>query len=274
MSIKLICIDMDGTLLMDQQNIAEEDKNAIKEAVEKGVIVAITTGRIYDCARMYSDTIGLKTPIIASNGAYIGGVNDEEIYNNPLKQSDLEDFNIITKKNNLFTYVNTNWGIVSTVELPEDYVYKVLNKTLPKDKQVRLEVVKDLDEAFKKYKGEILKGVCVEKEFKDKLKEAKEELIACTTDLEVVSSWDDNFEIMKKGSSKGEAVQMLAKYLGISQEEVMCIGDSENDLSMITWAGTGVAMGNAIDSVKEVANYVTSDNKHGGVAEAIRKFVL
>lgn len=274
MSIKLICIDMDGTLLMDQQNIAEEDKNAIKEAVEKGVIVAITTGRIYDCARMYSDTIGLKTPIIASNGAYIGGVNDEEIYNNSLKQSDLEDFNIITKKNNLFTYVNTNWGIVSTVELPEDHVYKVLNKTLPKDKQVRLEVVKDLDEAFKKYKGEILKGVCVEKEFKDKLKEAKEELIACTTDLEVVSSWDDNFEIMKKGSSKGEAVQMLAKYLGVSQEEVMCIGDSENDLSMITWAGTGVAMGNAIDSVKEVANYVTSDNKHGGVAEAIRKFVL
>ncbi|MDU7965058.1 MAG: HAD family hydrolase, partial [Clostridium perfringens] len=75
MSIKLICIDMDGTLLMDQQNVAEEDKKAIKEAVEKGVIVAITTGRIYDCARMYSDTIGLKTPIIASNGAYIGGVN-------------------------------------------------------------------------------------------------------------------------------------------------------------------------------------------------------
>ena len=201
-------------------------------------------------------------------------MNDEEIYNNPLKQSDLEDFNIITKKNNLFTYVNTNWGIVSTVELPEDHVYKILNKTLPKDKQVRLEVVKDLDEAFKKYKGEILKGVCVEKEFKDKLKEAKEELIACTTDLEVVSSWDDNFEIMKKGSSKGEAVQMLAKYLGVSQEEVMCIGDSENDLSMITWAGTGVAMGNAIDSVKDVANYVTADNKHGGVAEAIRKFVL
>ena len=72
---------MDGTLLMDQQNVAEDDKKAIKEAVEKGVIVAITTGRIYDCARMYSDTIGLKTPIIASNGAYIGGVNDEEIYN-------------------------------------------------------------------------------------------------------------------------------------------------------------------------------------------------
>lgn len=274
MSIKLICIDMDGTLLMDQQRISEEDKSAIKEAVKKGAVVAITTGRIYDCARLYSNTIGLKTPIIASNGAYIGGENDEEIYNNPLKLSDLEDFNIITKKNNLFTYVTTNWGIVSTKELPENHVYKVLNKNLPKEKQVRLEVVKDLGEAFTKYDGEILKGVCVEKEFKDKLKDAKEELILCTKDLEVVSSWDDNFEIMKRGSSKGEAVKKLAKYLGVSRDEVMCIGDSENDLSMITWAGVGVAMGNAIDKVKEVADYITSDNKHGGVSEAIKKFVL
>lgn len=259
---------------MDQQRVSEEDKNAIREAVKKGVVVAITTGRIYDCARMYSDTIGLKTPIIASNGAYIGGVNDEEIYNNPLKLSDLEDFNIITKKDNLFTYVTTNWGIVSTKELPENHVYKVLNRSLPKDKQVRLEVVEDLGEAFRKYDGEILKGVCVEKEFKDKLKEAKEELIECSKDLEVVSSWDDNFEIMKKGSSKGEAVKKLAKYLGISREEVMCIGDSENDLSMISWAGIGVAMGNAIEQVKEVADYVTDDNKHGGVSKAIKKFVL
>lgn len=274
MSIKLICIDMDGTLLMDQQKVADEDKKAIKEAVEKGITVAITTGRVYDCARMYSDTIELKTPIIACNGAYIGGANNEEIYNNPLKLEDLEDFNRITKKNNLFTYVNTNWGIISTKELPENHVYKVLNRTLPEKERIRLEVVKDLDEAFKKYDGEILKGVCVEKEFKDSLREAKEELIGCTTDLEVVSSWDDNFEIMKKGSSKGEAVKMLAKHLGVSQDEVMCIGDSENDLSMITWAGIGVAMGNAIDEVKKAANYVTSDNKHAGVAEAIRKFAL
>ena len=73
MSIKLICIDMDGTLLMDQHNISEEDKSAIKYAIEKGVHVAITTGRVYNCAKLYSDLIGLTTPIIASNGAFIGG---------------------------------------------------------------------------------------------------------------------------------------------------------------------------------------------------------
>lgn len=274
MSIKLICIDMDGTLLMDQQNIAEKDKKAIKDAVENGITVAITTGRVYDCARMYSDMIGLKTPIIACNGAYIGGINNEEIYNNPLKFEDLKDFNRVTKKNNLFTYVNTNWGIISTKELPENHVYKVLNKTLPENERIKLEVVSDLDEAFKKYDGEILKGVCVEKEFKDNLREAKEELVRCTKDLEIVSSWNDNFEIMKKGSSKGDAVKMLAKHLGVSQEEVMCIGDSENDLSMIKWAGIGVAMGNAIEEVKNASDYITSDNKHAGVSEAIIKFAL
>ena len=60
MSIKLICIDMDGTLLMDQHNISEEDKSAIKYAIEKGVHVAITTGRVYNCAKLYSDLIGFK----------------------------------------------------------------------------------------------------------------------------------------------------------------------------------------------------------------------
>ena len=79
---------------------------------------------------------------------------------------------------------------------------------------------------------------------------AKEELKEKCPNLEIVSSWNDNFEIMKKGSSKGEAVQYLAKYLGLDKNEVMCIGDSENDLSMIKFAGIGVAMGNAIDKVK------------------------
>ena len=90
MSIKLICIDMDGTLLMDQHNISEEDKSAIKYAIEKGVHVAITTGRVYNCAKLYSDLIGLTTPIIASNGAFIGGSHGEEIYNNPLNIDDAE----------------------------------------------------------------------------------------------------------------------------------------------------------------------------------------
>lgn len=274
MTIKLICIDMDGTLLEDQQNISIENKNAIKEAVAKGVHVAITTGRVYDCAKLYSDLIGLKTPIISSNGAFIGGSNGEEIYSNPLGIEDVRDFLTVTSNYKLFAYLNANFGIISTKELPEDHVYKVLNKTLKDEEKIKLDVVSSIEEAYKLYPNEILKGVCISKDNVEGLNEAKEELKKLCPNLEIVSSWNDNFEIMKKGSSKGEAVKQLAKYFNLDKKEVMCIGDSENDLSMIEFAGVGVAMGNAIAKVKEAADYVTDDNTKSGVAKAIRKFVL
>ena len=78
---------------------------------------------------------------------------------------------------------------------------------------------------------------------------------------------------MKKGSSKGEAVQYLANYLSLDRSEVMCIGDSENDLSMIEFAGIGVAMGNAIDKVKKASTFITESNTNSGVAKAIMKFI-
>ena len=74
--------------------------------------------------------------------------------------------------------------------------------------------------------------------------------------------------------SKGNAVAYLADMLNITQEEVMCIGDSENDLSMINYAGIGVAMGNGLDMVKEAADFVTDTNDNSGVAKAINHFVL
>ncbi|MEG2193610.1 MAG: Cof-type HAD-IIB family hydrolase [Terrisporobacter sp.] len=273
MSIKLICIDMDGTLLKDQQVVSDENKLAIKLAMEKGIKVAITTGRIYDCAKMYSKEIGLNTPIIASNGAFIGD-GDKVIYNNPLKIKDIEKFLEATKKNGLEAYLTANFGIISEEELPENHVYKILNKTLEENNKVKLIVSKNINKEIKKYDGEILKGVCADKNNKDKLIKAREELEKLNTDMEIVSSWNDNFEVMKKGSTKGEAVRHLARYFGFTKDQVMCIGDSENDLSMINYAGTGIAMGNATDDVKNAADYVTATNVDDGVAKAIRKFAL
>lgn len=274
MAIKLICIDMDGTLLMDQQNVSEENKRAIKEAVSRGVHVAITTGRVYNCAKLYSDEIGLKTPIIASNGAFIGGSNGETIYNNPLSSNEIQDFLSLTKQYGLLSYLTGNFGIVSTTELPDNHIYKILNKRLKDEEKIKFEVINNIDNAFKLYPNQLLKGVCIEKNNISNLMKVKKELKQLNPELEVVSSWDDNFEIMKKGSSKGEAVAQLAKYFNLKRDEVMCIGDSENDLSMIEYAGIGVAMGNAIDIVKQSAQYVTLPNTESGVAKAIEKFVL
>lgn len=275
MGIKLICIDMDGTLLgKDKQTVSKDDKETIKDAISRGIHVAITTGRVYDCAKIYAETIGLKTPIVSSNGAYIGGSDGQEIYSNYLSGEDLKDFYKITEKYNLQTYLTTNIAIVSTAEIEEDHIYKVFNKTIAEDKRIKFDVVSDISEALQKYEGKILKGLCLEKKDVEKLKKARKELEQCGDNLEIVTSWVDNFEVMKKGSSKGEAVKMLTKYFDLTCDEVMCIGDSENDISMIKFAKIGVAMGNATEDVKEAADYVTDDNCNGGVGKAIRKYVL
>lgn len=273
MSIKLICIDMDGTLLKDKKTVSEENLNSIKLAIKKGVKVVITTGRIYDCAKMYSEKIGLDTPIIASNGAFIG-YKDKVIYNNPLKKEDILKFLEVTKKHGLKAYLTANFGIISEEELAEDHVYKILNKMLKDEEKVKLIVSDNIKEEIEKFDGEILKGVCADKNNKVNLIKAREELESLNTNMEIVSSWNDNFEVMRNGSTKGDAVRYLANYFGIDKEEVMCIGDSENDLSMIKYAGIGVAMGNASEDIKSVADYVTDTNVNDGVAKAINKFVL
>lgn len=273
MPIKLICIDMDGTLLMDDYQVSEADQMAIKQAVKQGVHVAITTGRVYNCARLYAKTIGLMTPIIASNGAFIGGTNGETIYENPLSIDDVRDFLAITTEYGLLAYLTANFGLISMQELPDTNIYKQLNKTLKEEEQIRLEVLSSLDEIYGHYEGQILKGVCLAPN-QEILNEVKAEIKAKCPHLEVVSSWKNNFEVMKKGSSKGEAVEQLTNYFNLTKDEVMCIGDSENDLSMIEFAGVGVAMGNATDDVKQAATFVTASHKEAGVAKAIERFIL
>ena len=91
---------------------------------------------------------------------------------------------------------------------------------------------------------------------------------------EITQSGRYALEVNNKGVSKGRAVKALAEEYKIKREEIICIGDNENDLSMITYAGLGVAMGNAIDSLKEKADYITESNDKNGVAKVIYEFVL
>ena len=90
----------------------------------------------------------------------------------------------------------------------------------------------------------------------------------------VVRSTPYFLEFLNKAVNKGTGVELLAKHLGVNQEEIMTFGDAGNDLDMIVYAGMGVAMANGFDEVKEVANYITDSNENDGVAKAIEKFVL
>lgn len=275
-NIKLICIDMDGTLLNHNNELTSENKEALIEAHAKGINIALCTGRIFLSARYYSDLIGIDTPVIASNGAYIKrGYNDEPIFENTMsKDIALAIYNIV-KKHGLKINFNSWDTLIREDEVPKEHTYFIMNKILPKERQVKFIVAQDIVSVINNFEGNLLKGIVIEQENLKALFDCKEELRSTFGDrLHVVSSGPDNFEVMVGSSSKGEAVKHLAEILNIKQEEIMCIGDSENDLSMIRYAGVGVAMGNAMDIIKEAATFVTDTNENSGVAKAIKKFVL
>lgn len=271
--IKLLCIDMDGTLLNTDKEVSERTLKAVKGASEKGVKIAICTGRVFTSAHFYSELIGVKAPVIASNGAYVREKDrDEVIYKGLLGIDNCKKVLSICQKYGLQPHYNTSTTIFTEKILYSSEYYTALNKTLPEGSKIIIQLVEDWEKIFELNKYEILK--CIVQDVDDeKIQMAKAELQEVGS-MEVVSSFDRNFEIMNKGVSKGRAVEILANYYGIVKEEIMCIGDNDNDMSMIKLAGIGVAMGNGIESIKKIAQFITDTNDNDGVAKAIEKFIL
>lgn len=275
MKYKLICIDMDGTLLDNSaKNIPNENLEAIKLATEKGVKVAITTGRLFTSAKYFSDLIGVKTPVIASNGAYIREKDsDKVIAKFLLGEDNINAILDIVKDYDIRIFFNTVDTVITNKDVMPGNAYMEMNKDLPEEMRVKFLIDSDLKNTAVRNKNEILKCICINENNLRNIEEIKMRLKKIDT-IEVVSSNHNNFEIMNKGVSKGKAVETLAKEYGILKDEVIAIGDGENDLSMISYAGLGVAMGNSSDYIKEHADYVTDTNVNGGVGKVIKKFVL
>ncbi|MBW6410772.1 Cof-type HAD-IIB family hydrolase [Clostridium weizhouense] len=276
MKYKLICIDMDGTLLSGHSEISEKNKYVLKKAVDKGIKIAISTGRIFASADYFANLVGIKTELISCNGAYIKNrATDEVIYSNTLtKEQVLKIYNTIHDKGFRIIYYTCDTAIIDT-PFKENHTYNITNKLVPAEKQVKFFITSDIHEILDKFGDSIIKiiGLDDSNNNKQKLLNVKNELLKFS-DLETVSSGSNNFEIMQKGVSKGNAAKILGEKLGIKKEETICIGDNENDVSMIKYAGLGIAMGNGSEVAKKAADYITDTNINDGVAKAIEKFAL
>jgi Cof subfamily protein (haloacid dehalogenase superfamily) len=271
MDYKLIVTDMDGTLLSNHHEISEENKEALKKAIDKGIKVAIATGRIYTSARNYAKLLGINTPIIACNGAII-----KEEHTGHVIYEDKIEYNTCTKiidildKYDLFYQFYTADSLFCKELTHSSLRYYKFNQSVSEDMKINIVIDNNIKEVIKD--KDILKVIIIEDENVALLQEIKKEL-KHIDNIEICSSWHTNIEIMNKGVNKGHAVKRLAEFLGIKREEIITFGDNYNDLSMIEYAGMGVAMGNAEDLVKEKANYITDKNTESGVARALNKLL-
>lgn len=272
MSYKMVCIDMDGTLLGKRKSISEASKKAIKEVSKKGVKVVVTTGRLYNNAAYYSDFIGASDAVIAGNGAVVR----EKMKKKPIFKSEIDieickKLILAAKKCGVVLHLHTVDEIITS-----SYVSNLIGKiVLPGIKDanfpIKFKTIKKCDE-IEPYKGEVTKCIMFSI-FKDRTKLFIEELKKIEG-ITYYCSGGRSIEINALGVSKGNAVKILGEHYGIKREEIICIGDNENDISMIEYAGLGIAMGNGIKELKEKSNYITDTNVNDGVRKALEKFIL
>ncbi len=273
MNYKLIAIDMDGTLLNNEEKISKRNKEALHRAIEAGIHVVLSTGRLLRSALYYSKSIDLGNPVVACNGAVVScGDEDKLLYEKTLRTESVEKLIQLAEENNIYYHFydkNTFYSRKLDEKITKHHESYRDNL---KKQQINLKLLEDPLKILREEKPKIYKFVFIEDD-KNKLLHFREALKSIEG-INISSSWHNNVEVMNKGVSKGEGLKQLCKKLNIDRSQVVAIGDNENDVSMFQVAGLAVAMENGEDIVKEYSHVITDTNDQDGVAKAIEKYVL
>lgn len=280
--IKLIASDLDGTMFEKGNIIPETNLKAIDDINNSNINFTICTGKTYSLFKNICQDIGTGYGIFGNGNQIINLKNGEEIYRKLLKNEDVLFCINTAKKLKLHVHLYTNKEVITEKLLYMDLRNFELTKN---DKNIDLEfkIVTDIQEYVEIENPEILKLVIsaekdlasLKKEFA-KNKNLQVNLIRKVDKYrdEIIGKEYEYLDIMPAGINKEQALEVLENYLKIDKSEVLAIGDNLNDLEMIKDSGVGIAVANAYDEVKEVANYTTTTTaQNGGFAEAIYKFI-
>lgn len=266
MDCKLICIDIDGTLLNDAKEVLPAVKEAVKRQHKKGRKIALVSGRMPCAVALVEKQLGMDCIKICNAGTFIivdGLCVKEEVLPT---QTMSQLYTDIAKKHHvpLWVYQGYQWYVTGTDHFVEretgiiNYQPEVVNP---------FELAKGWDrDGIKPNKFLIAAR-------EKKADEIQEELEGWKNrSFRVAKSSGNYLEIFPKNVDKGKAVASLCAILNISTEHVVAIGDHELDIPMIETAGIGIAMGNAIQALKEKADFVTLTNNEAGVAYALNDY--
>ena len=276
MPIQLIALDLDGTLFNPEGVISQASKEELLRVIQQDVAITISTGRPLN-GIPFAQLEGIPVQYaITSNGSSIYQLPERTcLYESGMTLEEACSVLPFLLERNISTsaYIE-GVGYISQAEyakIPQLDVPESIHEYLLTTRQQ----VPDLYEFVVKIGKPIQKLTLffyLDGAGGHQFREDTKEHLKNFPNLTCMTGGFHNLEITQKGINKGEGLRILAKQLSIPMENTMAIGDNENDLSIITAAGIGVAMGNAEPHVKAQANYVTSTNGEEGVAKAIQKF--
>ena len=276
--VKLIALDMDGTLFNSQSEISEENINTLKRATKAGVAIAVATGRAYaelPIEMLYE--VGIRYAI-TGNGSAVYRLPDKECV-----FSDCLDNEVVCKIIRELKQLDIYYDIYvdGLVYCPKSVCHNIRKMDMPESLHEHIErtriVVDDLEDYIRSCGKPVEKttlnfaylenGTCLGKA-------ESAAILDRYPQVEYLSGGFHNWEFTRAGVNKGTGLRFLTEKIGVPMEFTMACGDSENDLSMLMAAHIAVAMENAKPAVKEVSNYMTLSNDESGVAHAIRHFVF
>jgi Cof subfamily protein (haloacid dehalogenase superfamily) len=255
----LIAIDLDGTLLKDDKTVSAHTKGVLKQAMELGHHVVISTGRPFRGSERYYEELGLTTPIINFNGAFIHHPKNPDwgTYHSPLE--------LDTAHNIVKTCLDFNVKNVIAEVLDDVYFHYeddfITNTFMIDPTQMS---VGNLQDSLNHDPTSILIRPHDHhvKELRELLKAQHAEVI----DHRVWAAPWNIIEVVKSGLNKAVGLKRVAEDLNVPQDRVIAFGDEDNDFEMIEYAGHGIAMGNAIPELKNISNGVTKTNEEDGIA--------
>ncbi|TDT51306.1 Cof-type HAD-IIB family hydrolase [Fonticella tunisiensis] len=257
-NIKLIALDLDGTLLDDDLKISKRTIDCIKSLVHRGINIALVTGRTLGSAYLVRDILGVEVPIVAYNGGRIVVPPKGEIYTAKIPLT--EAIKIIKYAENKELYVKAYIDDLMYVEKDEEasrifcqkrgIEYKVVGK-------LSENLTEDVNMIIIYYKDPIYGKI------DDELKNINVNITASATIA---------LDFVPKEVSKSNGLKLVANYLNIRREEILAIGNSQNDIDMLSFAGIGIAMKNADSMLQERWNHFTEyTNNEEGVYHILKQ---
>lgn len=274
MKYRLICSDVDGTLVNENEQVTEENLRAISHLQQKGIYFAISTGRMMKCVQLLAQYYGIPSYKVCSNGAIVADESGKVLQAIPIPRDVAQKLYEIGEELHCIMGYNTMSEIVyNHINRMEDSMYR------------RSDYLYD---GYNRQTGEhyvrilLQKGYQVPDQYGDSYKialwaDSQEqydqlaEKIKSIQGICVTSAMKWHFEITSENVSKWSGIQFLMHHLQLDREEVVCIGDSMNDEAMVVGAGMGIGMGNGNPELLKKADYITRSNRESGVAYAIEK---
>lgn len=272
-TIRMIGVDLDGTLLNSEKQLTAYTREVLKKAIEQEVAVVVATGRPFSgVPDELKHFPGMRYALTANGARILDMQKQKVVYKNLLSGEIAEKvIDILKRHHAIHEFFVDGVGYMNEDGLKNVYAYFEDPHMAEYLQSTRI-TVKDVKEKLQAMKCEVDKLQGIFRNQKDK-QEALEELNTLSG-IVVTAAMDNNLEINKEGTNKGLGLLQLGKSLGISIEEIMACGDGGNDVEMLKEVGFAIAMANAYDTVKTAADFVTVSNDEDGVAKAIERFVL